>query len=104
MLPFARTTYEGKSVYVIDVYKRQAQTGALLTLLQGFVETNVPLDDQLAWADELASGDEITVHSTTGPYYGDFLEEAGGLWLVPESREEWKAVMKACLLYTSRCV
>ena len=55
----------------------------------------MPLDDQLAWADELASGDEITVHSTTGPYYGDFLEEAGGLWLVPESREEWKAVMKA---------
>ena len=76
-------------------YDDPAQTGALLTLLQGFVETNVPLDDQLAWADELASGDEITVHSTTGPYYGDFLEEAGGLWLVPESREEWKAVMKA---------
>ena len=58
-------------------YDDPAQTGALLTLLQGFVETNVPLDDQLAWADELASGDEITVHSTTGPYYGDFLEEAG---------------------------
>ena len=48
-------------------YDDPAQTGALLTLLQGFVETNVPLDDQLAWADELASGDEITVHSSHRP-------------------------------------
>lgn len=76
-------------------YADPAQTGALLTLLQGFVTTNVPLDDQLAWADELASGDEITVYGTTGPYYGDFLEELGGLWLVPESPEEWKALMDA---------
>lgn len=76
-------------------YADPTQTGALLTLLQGFATTNVPLDDQLAWADELASGDEITVYGTTGPYYGDFLEEIGGLWLVPESPEEWKALMKA---------
>lgn len=76
-------------------YADPTQTGALLTLLQGFVTTNVPLDDQLAWADELASGDEITVYGTTGPYYGDFIEELGGVWLVPESPEEWKALMDA---------
>lgn len=76
-------------------YADPAQTGALLTLLQGFMDTNVPLEDQLAWADELASGDEITVYGTTGPYYGDFIEELGGLWLVPERPEEWKALMDA---------
>ena len=76
-------------------YADPARTGALLELLQGFVDTNVALDDQLAWADELASGDEITVYGTSGPYIGDFLEEHGGLWLVPERPEEWKALMDA---------
>ena len=54
------------------------------------METNVPLDDQLAWADELASGDEITVHSTTGPYYGDFLEEAAAYGSCPKAARNGK--------------
>ncbi len=76
-------------------YADPTQTGDLLALLQGFVTTNVSLADQQAWAEELASGDQITVYGTTGPYYGDFLEELDGLWLVPESPEEWKDLMDA---------
>lgn len=76
-------------------YADPAQTGALLTLMQGFVSTNVPLDDQIAWANELASSDKITVYGTSGPYYGDFIEKLGGVWLVPESPAEWKALMDA---------
>ncbi|WP_449314735.1 LCP family protein [Rubneribacter sp.] len=72
-----------------------AQTGALLSALQGFVSTNVPLETQTAWAEELASGTQITVHATTGPFTGGIDDEAGGLWLVTPDEQGWASLMAA---------
>ncbi|MFR3091987.1 MAG: LCP family protein [Eggerthella lenta] len=67
--------------------KRSCATSALLTLLRGR-ETNVPLDDQLAWADERqATTDHRAQHH---PYYGDFLEEAGGYGSCPKAARNGK--------------
>src|SRR5699024_8294913 len=70
-------------------------TGALLSALQGFVSTNVPLETQTAWAEELASGTQITVHATTGPFTGGIDDEAGGLWLVTPDEQGWASQMAA---------
>lgn len=71
-----------------------SQTKTLLGALQGFVATNVSLETQSLWADELVDGSQITVHATSGPYAGGIDEETQ-LWLVTPDPENWKALMDA---------
>ena len=71
-----------------------SQTGALLTALQGFASTNVPLETQTEWAAQLSDGDQITVHATSGPYTGGIDAETQ-LWLVTPDPANWQLVMAA---------
>lgn len=76
-------------------YADPAQTGALLQALQGSVTTNIPVDTQVAWANELAAGtDAITVRTTTGPFTGG-IEETSQLWLVTPDPDSWTLLMQA---------
>lgn len=72
-----------------------ANAAAHVDALMTNVETDWPAEELTNMvADFAANADRITFQSGTGPYVGDFMEEHGGLWLVPRDEATWKKVME----------
>lgn len=67
----------------------------LISSLQGYVQTNIPLEDQTTWIKVLGSSGSFKVVGTTGPFVGGIDDTADGLWLVYEDPEGWANLMKA---------
>lgn len=70
------------------------QIEPLFKSFQGFIETNIPVDDQIAWAKSLGSNGSFEVIGTTGPFYGD-IDPDSALWLVTPDPDGWAALMDA---------
>lgn len=67
----------------------------LVNSLQGYVESNIPADEQAAWIKALGSNGSFRVIGTTGPFVGGIDYSADGLWLVYEDPEGWATLMNA---------
>lgn len=76
-------------------FANPSNTGTLLTALQGFISTNIPLESQISWCEWLTTDtNSITVYGTTGPFEGG-LDESVNLWLVTPNPDGWALVMAA---------
>lgn len=59
------------------------------------VETNFPLTELADLiTDFVENKDKVKILSGTGPYEGDFVAEAGGLWLATRDEATWQKLMK----------
>ena len=70
------------------------QIEPLFKAFQGNIETNIPLDDQVAWAKALGSNGSFEVIGTTGPFEGD-IDPDTNLWLVTPDPNGWENLMDA---------
>lgn len=66
-----------------------------LTKFQNLVETDIPLEQQIAWAKKLGETGSIKVLGVTGPYNGTQQDDAGGMWLVNSDPEGWSSLVDA---------
>lgn len=74
-------------------YADPSKTGSVLEALQGAIDTNISVDDQVAWANALADGaDEITIYGTSGPFDGD-VDAESNLFLVTYDPDNWHNLM-----------
>ena len=69
------------------------QIEPLFKAFQGNIKTNIPFEDQVAWAKALGSNGSFEVIGTTGPFEGDIDET--GLWLVTPDPNGWANLMDA---------
>lgn len=69
-------------------YADGSKTGDLLKSLQGHVESNLPVDAQVAWAEKLGEAGTINITQVTGPFYGGDDEELGD-WAIPFDANGW---------------
>lgn len=67
----------------------------LFAALQGDIETNIPFDAQVNWAQTLSSAGTITVFGVSGPYQGGIDETAQDQWVVTPDPDGWAAIMSA---------
>lgn len=70
------------------------QIEPLFKAFQGNIETNIPFDEQVAWAKALGSKGSIEVIGTTGPFEGD-IDSDTSLWLVTPDPNGWANLMAA---------
>ena len=70
------------------------QIEPLFKLFQGDIQTNIPFDEQVAWAKTLGSNGSFEVIGTTGPFEGD-IDPDTGLWLVTPDPNGWANLMNA---------
>ena len=108
----ARTGYEYAGVLNEEMIRQYVDRQMLTTLIQyayrdgidnieplfkgfqGFIETNMPVDEQIAWAKSLGSKGSFDVIGTTGPFDGS-LDADTELWLVTPDPDGWAALMDA---------
>lgn len=66
-----------------------------LAALSEHTKTNWPVEGMKATVmNFIDHAGDITFMSGTGPYSGDFDDNAGGLWLIPRDEATWSEVMK----------
>ncbi|MBQ2681793.1 MAG: LCP family protein [Eggerthellaceae bacterium] len=70
------------------------QIEPLFKSFQGFIETNISAEEQVAWAKALGSNGSIEVVGTTGPFRGD-MDPDTNLWLVTPDPNGWANLMDA---------
>ena len=61
---------------------------------QDAIETDIPLETQIAWAEKLGSQGSFKVVGTTGPFRGD-IDPDTELWLVTPDPDGWAALKDA---------
>lgn len=82
-------------VAINKVASDPANAAAALAALAEHTKTNWPIDGLKATVmNFIDHASEITFVSGTGPYTGDFDDNAGGLWLIPRDEATWSEVMK----------
>ena len=70
------------------------QIEPLFSSFQSVIETNIPFDEQVAWAQALGSNGSFQVVGTTGPFEGD-IDPDTNLWLVTPDPNGWANLMDA---------
>ncbi len=74
-------------------YADPSKTGSIIKALQGAIDTNISVDDQVAWAEALAAdADEITIYGTSGPFKGG-VDADTNMFLIPYDSENWRNLM-----------
>ncbi|WP_139651427.1 LCP family protein [Raoultibacter phocaeensis] len=82
-------------VAINKVASDPANAAAALAALSSHSKTNWPADGLTATVmNFIDHASEITFVSGTGPYSGDFDDNAGGLWLIPRDEATWSEVMR----------
>lgn len=66
-----------------------------LNKYKNLIETDMPLEDQVAVAKKLGETGTIEVVGTTGPFNGKEQDAANGLWLVDDDSQGWKKMAAA---------
>lgn len=89
---------QDRQIVEVAINKVAADPANLLTALSALADhtkTNWPSDGLKATVTNFVEhASEITFVSGTGPYTGDFDDNAGGLWLIPRDEATWSEVMK----------
>lgn len=70
------------------------QIEPLFKAFQGDIVTNIPFEEQVAWAKALGSKGSFEVIGTTGPFEGD-IDPDTNLWLVTPDPNGWANLMYA---------